>query len=67
MTLSRYINRHLVWVAVLALALLAVKKDAELDKALKRLDGLQQQQNRDHELLERRMDRIMGHIRECHK
>lgn len=61
-----YLNRHLVWLAILALAVLAVKKDAELEKTLRRLDGLQQHQNHDHELLEKRMDVIMKTIRERH-
>lgn len=61
-----YLNRHLVWLAILALAVLAVKKDAELERALTRIDGLQSIQNAEHERMEKRMDAIMKGIRDRH-
>ena len=72
MTLSKwqklsYLNRHLVWIAVLALALLAAKKDAELDRTVRKLDAIQAKQQYDHEQLEKRMDAIMEYITERHR
>jgi len=62
-----YLNRYLLWIAVLALALLATRKDAELDRTVRKLDSVQAKQLQDYEQLEKRMDNIMHHIREFHR
>ena len=57
-----YCDQWLVWMAIGALALLAYKKDKELDSALNKLEGVMILQQHENEAMDRRMKTLVDYV-----
>ena len=65
--LRYYCDQWLVWVAIGALALLAYKKDQQLDGMLHKLEGILILEQHEHEMFDRRLKQQMDFMMKKHK
>jgi hypothetical protein len=65
--LRYYCDQWLVWIAIGALALLAYKKDQQLDKTLRRLEGMVIQYQHQHDSIDKRIDNLVQYVLDKHE
>ena len=65
--LRYYCDEWLVWMAIGALALLAYKKDQQLDKALRQIEGAMIHYQSNHDTFDKRLDNIVRYVLEKHE
>lgn len=65
--LRYYCDQWLVWIAIGALALLAYKKDQQMDNTLRKLEGVMIHYESRNESLDKRIDTLVNYVIKHHE